>query len=151
LQQTEAALARIQMHQLAALPRDGERGFLEWLFEFPIRRGEDLDLWSMRLFRDPTGQPPRDRFPAPAWSVQLAFDLPGLGPMQAQVRLAGEQISTRFWAEQTATLPLLREHLPELRQALLRIGLEVSELECQGGSMQASVPGDREPLISEKV
>ncbi len=151
LQQAEAALARIQLNQLAALPRDGERGLLEWLFELPIRRGDDLDLWSMRLFRDPPGDAQQRDFPAPAWSVQLAFDLPGLGPMQAQVRITGQQVSTQFWVEQAATLPLLRDNLPELRQALLHIGLEVGELECRTGPIQAGTAGRHEPLIDEKA
>lgn len=151
LQQTEAALARLQMNQLAALPRDAERGLLEWLFELPIRRGDELDLWSMRLFRDPRGHAQRGVAAPPAWSVQLAFDLPGLGPMQAQVQITGQQVSTQFWVEHTATLPLLREHLHELRQALLHVGLEVGELDCRPGPMQPGTPGGHEPLISEKA
>lgn len=151
LQQTEAALARIQMNQLAALPRDAERGLLEWLFELPIRRGDELDLWCMRLFREPSGQARQDEPATPEWSVQLAFDLPGLGPMQAQVRITQHQVSTQFWVEHTATLSLLREHLPELRQALLHSGLEVGELDCHSGRMQTGTAAAHEPLISEKA
>jgi len=81
LQQTEAALARIQLHQLAAVPREAERGLLEWLFELPIRRGDDIDLWSMRLLRDSGQQQHETRKPAQRWTAQLAFDLPGLGPV----------------------------------------------------------------------
>jgi hypothetical protein len=151
LQQTEAALARLQMTQLAAVPRDAERGLLEWLFELPIRRGNELDLWSMRLSRDPRGEARQSVAPTPAWSVQLAFDLPGLGPMQAQVQITGQLVSTQFWVEHAASLPLLRAHLHELRQALLHIGLEVGELECRPGSMQAGTPASDDPLISEKA
>ena len=151
LQQTEAALARLQMSQLVALPRDAERGFLEWLFELPIRRGNELDLWSMRLFRDPRGHVQQGVASTSTWSVQLAFDLPGLGPMQAQVQVTGQQVSTRFWVEPATTLPLLREHLHELREALLHIGLEVGELDCRPGPMQPGTPDGHEPLISEKA
>jgi hypothetical protein len=151
LQQTEAALARLQMSQLVALPHDAERGFLEWLFELPIRNGNKLDLWSMRLFRDPRGHVQQGVAPTPAWSVQLAFDLPGLGPMQAQAQVTGQQVSTRFWVEPATTLPLLREHLHELREALLHIGLEVGELDCRPGPMRPGTPDGHEPLISEKA
>ena len=151
LQQTEAALARLQMRQLAAVPRDAERGLLEWLFELPIRRGSELDLWSMRLSRDARGQAQQSVSPPPVWSVQLAFDLPGLGPMQAQVQISGHQVSTQFWVEHAASLPLLRTHLHELRQAFLHVGLEVGELECRPGPMQTGTPARDQPLISEKA
>ena len=151
LQQTEAALSRLQMTQLAAVPREGERGLLEWLFEIPIRRADDIDLWSMRVFRDPQQQPQENRQTMPGWSVQLAFDLPGLGPLQAQIQLSDERISTHFWAGQPETLPLLREHLHELRQALNEAGLEVGDLECHPGPRASDKPGDDHPLISEKA
>jgi flagellar hook-length control protein FliK len=151
LQQIEAALARIQLHQLAALPREGERGLLEWLLEVPIRRGDDIDLWSMRIFAEHRQQQHEVRRQVPSWSVQLAFDLPGLGPIQAQVQLAGEQVSTRFWAEQQDTLPLLREHMHELRQALSDAGLDVDQLECQPGPRPAVKSTGSQALIREKA
>ena len=151
LQQAEAALTRLQLHQLAALPREGERGLLEWLFELPIRRGEDIDLWSMRIFAEHRQQQQESRRQAPSWSVQMAFDLPGLGPIQAQVQLAGEQVSTRFWAEHQHTLPLLREYMHELRQALNEAGLDVGELECQPGPRPAVKSTGKQALIREKA
>ena len=151
LQQAEAALARIQLHQLAAVPREAERGLLEWLFELPIRRGDDIDLWSMRLLQDRREQQHKTKEPVQHWTVQLAFDLPGLGPVQVQVQIYDEQVSARFWAEQTETLPLLREHMHELREALHTAGLDIGELECQRGPRPAEKTGVEQPLIREKV
>jgi flagellar hook-length control protein FliK len=151
LQQAEAALARIQLHQLAALPREGEGGLLEWLFEIPVRRGEDIDLWSMRVFAEHRQQQQQTRRQPPSWSVQLAFDLPGLGPMQAQIQLAGEKVSTRFWAEHQDTLPLLREYMHELRQALNEAGLDVGELQCQPGPRPAAKSTGSQALIRDKA
>jgi len=151
LHQAEAVLARIQLHQLAALPREGERGLLEWLLEVPIRRGEDIDLWSMRVYTEQRQPQHETRQQAPNWSIQLAFDLPGLGPMQAQVQLTGEQVSTRFWVEQQDTLPLLREHMHELHQALSEAGLDVGQLECQPGPRPAVKPTGNQALIREKA
>jgi len=151
LQQAEAALARIQLHQLAAVPREAERGLLEWLFELPVRRGDDIDLWSMRLLQDRSEQQHKTREPVQHWTVQLAFNLPGLGPVQVQVQLYDEQVSARFWAEQNDTLPLLREHMHELREALHTAGLDIGELECQHGPRPAEKTGVESPLIREKV
>ena len=151
LQQAEAALARIQLHQLAAVPREGERGLLEWLFELPIRRGDDIDLWSLRLLhdRDQPAQPARQ--PSPHWTVQLAFDLPGLGPVQAQVQLRDARVSAHFWTQQAEALPLFRDHLHELRTALNGAGLEVEELNCRHGSLQTGKGSVDQALIREKV
>ena len=151
LRQAEAALARIQLHQLAALPREGERGLLEWLFELPIRRGDELDVWVLRLFAEHRQQQQGSRRQGRNWSVQLAFNLPGLGPMQAQVQLTGERVSTRFWAEHPDTLPLLREHMHELRQALGEAGLDVGELECQAGPRTVVKTAGNQALLSEKA
>ncbi len=151
LLQAEAALARIQLHQLAAVPREAERGLLEWLFELPIRRGDAIDLWSMRLLQDGSEQQHEAKQPVKRWAVQLAFDLPGLGPVQAQVQLCNEQVSTRFWAEQADTLPLLREHMHELREALHTAGLDVGELECRRGPRPTEKTGIEQPLILEKA
>ncbi len=151
LLQAEAALARIQLHQLAAVPREGERGLLEWLFDLPIRRGDDIDLWSMRLLRGSDEQPHEAQQPVQRWTAQLAFDLPGLGPVQAQVQLCNEQVSARFWTEQTDALPLFHEHMHELRDALHTAGLDVGELECRHGPRPAERTGAEQALIREKV
>lgn len=129
--QAEAAVARMQLTQLASLPQDKDSG-LEWLFDLPIRRGENTDAWSLQVRRD-GGQGKDEANRAPSWTVQLAFDLPGLGPMQARVMLRGEQISTWFWATQAQTVPFLDQHLHELRKELESAGLEVAELSCQQG------------------
>ncbi len=150
LQQADAALARLQLHQLAALPREGERGLLEWLFELPVRRGEDIDLWPLRVVAEQR-EKQQARHQARRWSVQLAFDLPGLGPMQAQVQLEGEQVSAHFWAEDQATLPLLRDNMHKLRAALGEVGLDVRELECQAGPRPPLRSAGGQPLIREKA
>lgn len=151
LQQTEAALARIHLNQLASLPRDGDHRLVEWLFDIPVRRGDAIDLWSVRLQRDAERQSDARQAAAAVWRVQLAFDLPGLGPMQAHVTLQGECISTRFHAERPETLPLVDSHLPELRRALLEAGLEVGTLDCHAGIVPCNDAVPRETLIDEQA
>jgi hypothetical protein len=60
-------------------------------------------------------------------------------------------VSTHFWTTEPDTLPLVRDNLHELRQALLNAGLEVDEVDCRTGGI-ADSPGTGGPsLISEKV
>jgi hypothetical protein len=151
LQQTEAALARIHLNQLASLPREAEHRLVEWLFDIPARRGDTIDLWSARVHRDSDGKPDKRERPDTQWRVQLAFDLPGLGPMQAQINLQGERVSTQFWATQADTLPLLREHLHELRRSMRAAGLEVGDIDCRQGAIPVTPTRPPNPLINETV
>ena len=87
---------------------------------------------------------------APRWSVQLALDLPGLGPLHARVSLQGERVGTLFWAEQEETRELVAEHLAELRERLEAQGLAVSALNCLPGQPPAEpAPGGATPLLDE--
>lgn len=149
LRQAEVALARIQLHQLASQPRDAERGLLEWLLELPVRRGDDIDLWSMRIAREGKENATPEHQRQQSWSVQLAFDLPGLGPVQAQITLTGERVSTRFWTGKEDTLPLFREHLQDLQHMLGNVGLEVESLDCVPGPMPTNTAAPS--LIREKA
>jgi hypothetical protein len=152
LQQAEASVARLQLNQLASLPQGRESG-MEWLLDLPVRRGEDTVVWSLGIRRDESQGGSDQEAQGPLWTVQLAFDLPGLGPMQARVSLRGEQVSTWFWATREAALPLLQGHLQELRRGLEASGLQVGELHCLQGSMPG--PADattvRRPILDERV
>ncbi len=150
LQQTEAALARIHLNQLASLPREGDHRLMEWLFDLPVRRAEEIDLWSVRLRRENEPQQ-HSEAPASGWSLQLAFDLPGLGPMQAQINLRGERVSTHFRTTRPETLPLVREHLHELRSSLLAAGLQIGEIDCRPGRLDPGPGIPPGPLIDEKA
>lgn len=149
LRQTEAALARIHLHQLASQPREVERGLLEWIFELPVRRGNDIDLWSMRFVREKAERHAQRHKAQHSWSVQLGFDLPGLGPVQAQVTLRGERVSTRFWAGKEEVLPLFRDNLQALQKMFGEAGLETGKLDCVPGPMPAAATAPS--LIREKV
>ncbi|TCK18814.1 flagellar hook-length control protein FliK [Thiogranum longum] len=149
LRQAEAALARIQLHQLASQPREVERGLLEWLFELPVRRGDDIDLWSMRFAREQADPRTKKRQAQHRWSVQLAFDLPGLGPVQAQITLRGERVSTRFWTGNEEALPLFRDNLQALQKMFGKAGLETGELDCVPGPMPTGATAPS--LIREKI
>jgi hypothetical protein len=151
LHQTEAALARVYLNQLASLPRDGEHRLVEWLFDIPVRRGDNIDLWSARIYRDAGDARQRDRETDHHWCVQLAFDLPGLGPLQAQINLHGERVSTHFRAAREDSLPILRDNLHELRQAMQDAGLEVGTIDCQHGAIPATGERNVNALINETV
>lgn len=153
LQQVESALSRVKLNQLASLPQERQQ-LPEWLVELPVRRGEDaIDVWSLRIRRE-GGRGDGDTAGGRAgWTVLLAFDLPGLGPVQARVSLNGERdISTRFLSEQGEPLRRLTEHLPRLRARLEQSGLVVNELDVKRGRLReppASAPTG--PILDDQA
>lgn len=129
LRHSETALARIQTHQLQMVT--GEQHRSGWLMELPIRHDNGVDIFDLRIHPDAKGH--EHASAAHGWTVMLAFDLEGLGPMRVQVSLRGETISTYWWAEQSATVALFNEHFDALRVRLKTAGLTVDQLRCQMG------------------
>lgn len=135
LRHSEAALARIQTHQLQMVPSEQHRA--GWIMELPIRHENGVDLFDLRIHPDAKGH---EASPAAhGWTVMLAFDLDGLGPMRVQISLRGEIISTYWWAEQPGTVSLFHDHFDALRLRLKSAGLTVDQLRCQLGQAVPNV------------
>lgn len=144
-QQTEGSLARLQLNQLASLP-DSAEPQPSWLLELPLRHQAQVDLFHLRIGREGAGQADNAESGRP-WVVSLAFDLPGLGPVQARVAVLGEQVSTTFWAEQASTTQAFHSHLETLRQNLQQAGLGIGDLVCRTGQAPQPPAGPRAPLM----
>ncbi|HSH29077.1 MAG TPA: flagellar hook-length control protein FliK [Thiohalobacter sp.] len=153
LQQVESALSRVKLNQLASLPQERQQP-PEWLVELPVRRGEDvIDVWGLRLRREGGHGGSEAAQGGAGWTLMLAFDLPGLGPVQARVSLSGERhISTRFLSEQGEPLRRLSEHLPRLRARLEQSGLVVQDLDVKRGRLREppAMPS-RGPLLDDQA
>lgn len=146
----EGALARVQVHQLASLPQ--ERAPLpEWLIELPLRRDSETDVWSLRIGRDAERERENPADTTPAWSVMLAFDLPGLGPMQSRATLRGDRVTAQFFSRTQGVLPLVAEHLPLLQARLQQAGLRVEELTCHHGQIPQPVAPPKTRILDERA
>lgn len=123
------ALARIQLHQLASQPiAEDPRHF--WLLELPIRHEGATDVWQMRLDEKPHE---RDAPANRSWRVEMAFDLPGTGPVVACIELRNDQVSVRFWAEHSETATLFGDHLDALESRLAQAGVVTGSIACHHG------------------
>lgn len=134
LRQTEGGLARILTQQLHALNHDPQRP--TWLLELPVRHDDGVDMFDLRIQRDAEE---KRAGPAPAqhtWTVMLAFELEGLGPIRAQISLLQDQISSFWWAEQPDTVALFHQHIDQLYHRITAAGLKVNKLNCQCGIPQ---------------
>ena len=148
-----ATLSRIKLNQVASLPQDRQHP-PEWVIELPLRGQGSIDIWSLRILRrQDEGRDGNRERTSPVWSVLLAFDLPGLGPMQARVTLAGEdRIQALFLGEGQTDLPRVESQLPLLRERLQAAGLVVESLGCYRGRLQTLPPRTGAgPLLDEKA
>jgi hypothetical protein len=137
--QIGAAVANIQLHQLAAAAPDPSAP--AWAGEIPLRRGDQVDVCRLRVEKD--GGNDGDQRPS-GWSTWLSLELPALGPLHARLSLSGFTLATTLWAESDATAARVNEHLGYLRQALEGAGLEVADLQCHRGR-PPFLPPDRLP------
>lgn len=147
LRLASAALSRVQTHQLASLEQNpgNTQGtpVHNWQMEFPLRVLNDIVPLQVRMQaqdapeereaemeRDADGNrlPPRK-----LWRLDLAFDLPRLGPLHVQAQLFNSNLSSQVWAEQPATVTVVRQELPWFRERLQAAGLNVGELDCHSG------------------
>lgn len=138
-----AAISRLQSHQLASLQQTGvtENGNLQttWQTEIPIRHGQEFVPLQVKLQQEQTPEQHADpqrgqRDPLESlWRIELAFDLPPLGPLQVQAQLSQGRLSGQLWAEQPRTAQLIEHQLGELRERLVARGLDVGDLQCHPG------------------
>lgn len=139
-----AAVSRLQSHALSSLQQTGvsENGNLQttWQAEIPIRHGQEFIPLQAKLQREETPQQHADgqreqRDPLESlWRIELAFDLPPLGPLQVQAQLSQGRLSGQLWAELPQTAQLIDSQLASLRTRLLDRGLEVGDLQCHAGT-----------------
>ncbi len=155
LAQVESAVSRIKLNQLASTPQAERPQLAEWLIELPVRRNDEmLDLWALRIARDRAQRNADGSEGLPQWTVTLAFDLPGLGPMQSRVTLQGkDRLTAIFMSETGGALPLINEHLPMLQARLEQAGLQVDSLSCHHGCLPEPVrkPNERDGILDEKA
>ncbi len=124
----EAALARLQLHQIASLPQ--RQSGTHWNVLIPVF-GTEPHVVELRIDAEAGDRPQRTA--TRAWSVLLHLDLPRLGPLQARIRLDAGGIDATLWSERAPTHAAACRHLPQLRDRLRAAGLKVGRLECHRG------------------
>jgi len=130
--QVESSLARTQLHQAASLPAS-EQSPTNLAFELPIRNNEQIDIFDI-IINEEEKQNQAEKDSKQQWGISIAFDLGGLGPVHAKLKMIDNKVSTTFWAENAETTQLFNKHLENLRQRFHQAGLESSELCCYPGT-----------------
>lgn len=142
--EVNAALARLQLHQLAALPSTEDPRQL-WLLELPVRDQSATDVWQLRIEEEPQRKNPGA---GGGWRVEMAVELADLGALTAVVALRAGRVSISFWAEQATTAALFNAHLQVLEERLDATGISAARLSCRPGKAPASAADPpRDPLL----
>src|SRR5262249_23928104 len=122
LAQTDAALARHTLLQVASIPKEtnsaGTRSEVHgppWLVEIPFATRRRMSVAQFEIYRD--GR--RNGTDTPTvWRARFSLDVEPMGPVHAQVALLGERAAVTLWAERSGTAAQLAEQTAALSQAL---------------------------------
>lgn len=133
--QTDAALSRLKLFQLASLPegvaRSSAAAAQEWNFELPFTLGNQTSMAQFQISRDAEGGA---EDPARGWQLVFAMNFHIIGEVGAKVSLRGKRTGVMLWAENEETAEVLAETLPELTVSLEAIGLEVGSAHVRRGA-----------------
>ncbi|QIG92703.1 MULTISPECIES: flagellar hook-length control protein FliK [unclassified Bradyrhizobium] len=145
LENTDAALARQTLLQVASLPDRGDasRPQLDamvprWNFEIPFLTQQGTAMAQFEISRDGGGS--EVDAAKRVWRARFTLDVEPAGPVHALVSLNSERTSVRMWAERPSTAAQLRAGASELSQALTRAELTPGDIEIRDGSPPQPAP-----------
>jgi hypothetical protein len=133
----EGARARVQLLQLASLPErtdqpasgtriEGQPTL--WSLEVPLLADGRTAILDMRIGpEDPGMQTAAER----VWQARFALDLEPLGPVSAHVRLAGNSVTVRLFAERPDARAALTAGREELGASLKQADLDVAAIDIR--------------------
>lgn len=140
LHQTDAALSRLKLTQLASQPLDARTGAVpvrDLIVELPMMLGHELAVAQLQVQRDGKQKgKPGER----GWRMRFAVSFSMIGEVGAQVSLLGDTTNVVVWAGEPATADALEPLLPELGPALAARGLKVGAVKLRRGIPEAPRP-----------
>jgi hypothetical protein len=142
-QETEAALARHELMQLASLPGarpdPGEAQVTRWMYEAPFLTPQGATIAQFEISRD-DAQSAREGGAGPIYRARFSIDIEPLGPVHAHVSLAGDHAGVTLWAEREASVAVLQGARSWLSQALTKAELR-SDIAVYPGAPPRPAPG----------
>ncbi len=141
LERTEGALQRILLEQYAVLDTRGDDAAAtaevraqqrEWTAELPLATATGTSIVQMTVERD---APEAGATAASSgWRVRFALDVEPIGPVHAQIGLAGEHLSIGLWVERADMAARLADEVGQLRGALEAAAIPVEAIHLSTGA-----------------
>ncbi len=145
LDETDAALARQTLLQVASLPDRADiagprtdPAAPRWNFEIPFATPAGTATAQFEISRD--GGANEVAAAKRAWRARFSLDVEPAGPVHALILLSGDRTSVRMWAERPATAAQLRAGALQLGQALSRAELQPGDIVIRDGAPTQSAP-----------
>lgn len=133
LEQTDAALARQTLLQVASLPDRPELGGANqstqprWSFEIPFATPQGTAVAQFEIERD--GDNDIETVASSrVWRARFSLDVEPAGPVHVLVSLIGETTAVRMWAERPETAEQLRANADALGHALRQADLQPGDI-----------------------
>jgi hypothetical protein len=146
LDQTDAALSRQTLLQVASLPdRPDQAGGTQnqqprWSFEIPFATPQGTAIAQFEISRDGGGnEQAAEEGSSRVWRARFTLDVEPAGPVHALVALVGDKTAVKIWAERSDTAERLRAGAEMLGHALRQADLVPGDiLVGQGRPVQAA-------------
>jgi hypothetical protein len=137
--QTDAALSRVKLMQLASLPdADPARPAPpELRMEVPFLLGSETVLAQFQIFRDGSRKRTDGKR---GWTMRFAMNFAATGEVGAEIGLLGKNVSVALWAAERGTHDRLEEALPELAPALAALGLDPGAIRLRAAPPELPTP-----------
>jgi hypothetical protein len=146
LAETEAALARHTLLQIASLPEEGvsARGSdttQRLVFDIPLATPQGTAIVQLRIERDGKRNPKGEK--NSVWQAMFSIDVEPIGPVHARVAMVGEVANVALFAERSDSAVALRENAGLLAAGLAEAALEPGDILCAIGApaSPAAAPG----------
>jgi len=132
--QTDAAISRTKLLQLASLPDADSRVAprSETRVEIPFLIGQELVMVQIQISRDGARREAEQR--KRGWTMRFAMNFSQTGEVGAEVGLLGKAVNVALWAAEPETAQALNNMLPELGRALERLGLNPGTIRSRAGA-----------------
>lgn len=124
LSQTDAALSRLRLHQMASLPDRPEAPSArqDIRMEIPVTIGQQPGILSLVISPDDDDQD-AEKKKKKGWRVQFAVNASVIGEVGAEIGLLGERTNVVLSAAEPEAAEALEADIAELSEALEAVGL----------------------------
>jgi hypothetical protein len=146
LAETDAALSRHTMLQIASLPDDPSAprsadNAQRLVIDIPLVTPQGTTIVQLRIEREEKRNAKGKK--APVWQAMFSIDTEPLGPVHARVAMVGETANVSLFAERKDSATALRDHIPLLQAGLAEAAVEPGDILCATGApaAPAAAPG----------
>lgn len=146
LAETDAALSRHTMLQIASLPDDpaaprSADNAQRLVLDIPLVTPQGTAIVQLRIEREEKKNTKGKT--ASVWQAMFSIDTEPLGPVHARVAMVGDTANVSLFAERGDSAAALRDHIPLLAAGLAEAAVEPGDILCAKGApaTPAAAPG----------